>query len=74
MSYLVNDYTTPAIENRAREVQLELLAIGTHRAVSVADLLVAASAEVYGRRVLHVDQDFDMIAGVTGQHVERLQL
>lgn len=74
LSYLVNDYTTPAIENRAREVQLELLANGTHRAASVADLLVAASAEVYGRRVLHVDRDFDMIAGVTGQHVERLLL
>ena len=74
LSYLVQDYMTPAIENRAREVQLELLANGTHRAASVADLLVAASAEIYGRRVLHVDRDFDLIAAVTGQQIERLAL
>ena len=74
LSYFVRDYMTPAIENRAQEVQLALLANGTHRAASVADLLVAASAEVYGRRVLHVDRDFDLIAAVTGQQVERLAL
>lgn len=74
LNYFVRDYMTPAIENRAQEVQLELLANGTHRAASVADLLVAASAEVYGRRVLHVDRDFDLIAAVTGQQVERLAL
>ena len=74
LSYLVQDYMTPAIENRAREVQLELLTNGTHRAASVADLLVAASAEIYGRRVLHVDRDFDLIAAVTGQQIERLAL
>ncbi len=74
LNYFVRDYMTPAIENRAQEVQLALLANGTHRAASVADLLVAASAEVYGRRVLHVDRDFDLIAAVTGQQVERLAL
>jgi predicted nucleic acid-binding protein len=74
LGYFVQDYMTPAVENRAREVQLTLLANGTHRAASVADLLVAASAEIYGRRVLHVDRDFDLIAAVTGQQVERLAL
>lgn len=74
LGYFVQDYMTPAIENRAREVQLTLLANGAHRAASVADLLVAASAEIYGRRVLHVDRDFDLIAAVTGQQVERLAL
>lgn len=74
LGYFVQDYMTPAIENRAREVQLTLLANGTHRAASVADLLVAASAEIYGRRLLHVDRDFDLIAAVTGQQVERLAL
>lgn len=74
LGYFVQDYMTPAVENRAREVQLTLLANGTHRATSVADLLVAASAEIYGRRVLHVDRDFDLIAAVTGQQVERLAL
>lgn len=74
LGYFGQDYMTPAVENRAREVQLTLLANGTHRAASVADLLVAASAEIYGRRVLHVDRDFDLIAAVTGQQVERLAL
>jgi hypothetical protein len=46
---------------------------GHHRAVSVPDLVVAATAELTGLTVLHVDKDFDLIAGVTGQQVERLQ-
>jgi predicted nucleic acid-binding protein len=39
----------------------------------VADLLIAASAELTGATVLHVDKDFDLIASVTGQPVETLQ-
>jgi predicted nucleic acid-binding protein len=45
---------------------------GLHRAPSVPDLLIAATAELAGLSVLHVDKDFDVIAGITGQVVERL--
>jgi predicted nucleic acid-binding protein len=37
------------------------------RAVKHADLLIAAAARAAGREVLHYDEDFDRIAGVTGQ-------
>jgi hypothetical protein len=39
----------------------------------VPDLLVAATAELAGLTVLHVDKDFELIAGVTGQALERLR-
>ena len=35
---------------------------------------MAATAELNGWTVLHVDTDFDLIAEVTGQPVERLAL
>lgn len=38
------------------------------------DLLIAATAELAGLAVLHLDEDFDLIADVTGQQVERLSL
>jgi hypothetical protein len=66
------EYVTPAIEDRAVEVQLALAERGHHRAASIPDLLVAAIAERSELTVLHVDKDFDLIADVTGQPVERL--
>ena len=36
------------------------------------DLLIAATAESTGLTVLHADKDFDVIAELTGQDVERL--
>jgi predicted nucleic acid-binding protein len=45
---------------------------GHHRGPSVPDLLIAATAELHGLTVLHVDKDFELIAEVTGQPVERL--
>jgi predicted nucleic acid-binding protein len=45
-----------------------------HRAPSIPDLLIAAPAELAGLVVLHVDEDVDLIAGITGQPVERLRL
>lgn len=63
---------TPAIEQRAVAVQRMLADRGEHRAPSVPDLLVAATAEISGLVVLHVDKDFDLIAEVTGQPMERL--
>jgi len=66
------EYQTPAIEDRAIEVQLRLADLGQHRAPSVADLIVAATAELAGLTVVHLDKDFEMIAEVTVQPIERL--
>ena len=68
------EYLTPAIEDRAVEVQQLLADRGHHRAPAVPDLLIAATAELAGLVVLHHDKDFDLIAAVTGQQLERLQL
>ena len=66
------EYLTPAIEDRAVEVQTLLADRGQHRAASIPDLLVAAAAELARLTVLHFDKDFEIIADVTGQPVERL--
>ena len=66
------EYLTPAIEDRALEVQLLLADIGKHRAPSIPDLLIAATAELVGLIVLHVDKDFDVISELTGQPTHRL--
>lgn len=66
------EYLTPAIEERALAVQLLLAGKGQHRAPSIPDLLVAATAELAGLTVLHLDKDFDLIAAITGQPCERL--
>lgn len=63
---------TPRMEQRALEVQGLLAGRGQHRAASIPDLIVAATAELADLVVLHVDKDFDLIAGCTGQQVERL--
>ena len=65
---------TPVIEYRAVQVQMLLADCGQHRATSIPDLLVAATAEVVGLTLLHVDKDFELIASVTGQLVERLEI
>ncbi|GIE93157.1 PIN domain nuclease [Paractinoplanes rishiriensis] len=66
------EYLTSAIENRAFEVQLLLADRGQHRAPSIPDLLIAATAEKAGLTVLTVDKDFDLIAAITGQPAETL--
>ena len=68
------EYQTPAIEDRAVEVQMRLADQGRHRAPSVPDLIVAATAELAGLTVLHLDKDFELIAEITGQDLERLAL
>jgi predicted nucleic acid-binding protein len=67
-------YLTPTIEDRALEVQMLLADIGKHRAPSIPDLLIAATAELVGLTVLHVDKDFDVISELTGQPTHRLTL
>jgi len=68
------EYLTPIIEDRAVEVLTLLADRGQHRAPSLPDLLIAATAELAGLTVLHLDKDFDVIARVTGQPVERLNM
>ena len=66
------EYLTPAIEDRAVEVLALLAEHGHHRAPSIPDLIIAATAELAGLTVLHLDKDFELIAGITGQPAERL--
>lgn len=68
------EYLTPAAEDRAIEVQLLLADCGQHRAPSIPDLLVAATAEVSDLTVLAVDKDFELIAQITSQTIDRLRL
>lgn len=73
LSLMPVEYLTPAAEIRAAEVLRSLAERGQHRAASIADLLIAAAAETARLTVLHVDKDFELIAGVTGQATHRLQ-
>ena len=59
----------PGVFARALEVQHLLAHVGGlhHRSVKIADLLIAATAELAGAVVLHYDEDFDRIAACTGQ-------
>ncbi len=61
---------TRVVTDRARHVQRELVRAGHHRGPGVPDLLIAATAEVYGATVIHYDRDFDTIAAITNQAVE----
>jgi len=68
------EYLTPKIEDRALELQFALAERGHHRAPSVPDLLIAATAELANLTVLHLDKNFDLIAELTGQRLQRLDL
>jgi predicted nucleic acid-binding protein len=61
--------TGDAAFERALEVQRTLAHIGGlhHRSVKIADLVIAASAEIAGATMWHYDEDFDRIAAITGQ-------
>jgi hypothetical protein len=62
--------TTDEVVSRAIEVQNSLAHKGCHRALSVPDLLIAATAERHGLTVVHYDGDYDLIAEVTGQPMQ----
>jgi predicted nucleic acid-binding protein len=66
------EYLTPAVEDRAVEVLALLADRGQHRAPSLPDLIIAATAEMAGLTILHLDKDFELIAAITGQPAERL--
>ena len=74
LSLMPIEHLTPAMEDRAFEVQMLLADRGQHPAPSIPDLLIAATAEKTGLTVLAVDKDFDLIAEITGQSVETLAL
>ena len=60
--------------SRALEVYEKLAEKGGlhHRAVKHPDLLIAAAAEAAGIGVVHYDEDYDLIAQITGQQVRWL--
>ncbi|MDJ0355433.1 PIN domain nuclease [Paenarthrobacter sp. PH39-S1] len=68
------EYLTPLMEDRALAIQLLLADRGQHRAPSIPDLLIASCAELSGLTVLHLDKDFELIRGITGQAMERLRV
>ena len=73
LSRMILRWDTPApVTRRAYEVQGLLAASGHHRAPSIADLLLAATAESAGLTVLHCDKDFELIAEMTEQALYRL--
>ena len=51
----------------ASDIQEALTEKGQHRAASIPDLVVAATARATGLTVLHYDNDFDTIASLTEQ-------
>ncbi|MFC8371967.1 PIN domain nuclease [Streptomyces sp. NPDC057239] len=55
---------------RALEIQGLALSAGFHRALSPADVLIAATDERHRAAVLHHEGDFDMIASVSGLKAE----
>jgi predicted nucleic acid-binding protein len=62
-----------AVMDRALEVQRLLAAhSGNGHRRPIPDLIIAATAELHGAEVLHVDSDYDMIARVTDQPMRRL--
>lgn len=74
LSSMPVEYLTPAIEDRSVEILALLADKGLHRAPSIPDLMIAAAAELAGLTVLHLDKDFEVIADITGQPVERLNM
>jgi predicted nucleic acid-binding protein len=50
----------------AIETQDKAIAKGNHRAFSLADLVIASIAQRHRVTVLHYDEDYDQIAGLTG--------
>jgi len=73
-SRFIVEALSPAIEERAWDLINLLADKGQHRAPSIPDLLIAATAEKCGLTLLHLDKDFDLIAKFTGQSVEKLKI
>ncbi|MFQ6328410.1 PIN domain nuclease [Nocardia sp. CWNU-33] len=63
---------TEEVMDRALEVQGLLAEQGAHRQ-PIPDLITAATAEIHGATILHVDNDYQTIAAVTDQPHHRLK-
>ncbi|WP_378734782.1 PIN domain nuclease [Nocardia brasiliensis] len=59
--------TPDEVWDRVNEIQIELIRAGRHRALSMPDLVIAATAERHECTILHYDGDYDIVAAVTGQ-------
>jgi predicted nucleic acid-binding protein len=68
------EYLRPKIEDRALELQFALAERGHHRAPSIPDLLIAATAELSELAVLHMNKGFELIAELTDQRLQRLEM
>ena len=66
--------TTPAAWQRALEVHRLLAASGAghQRSVRLVDLIIAAVAERHGLPIVHIDEDYERIAGFTKQATRRV--
>jgi len=62
--------TPDEVWGTALAIQTEAIKRGRHRALSTADLVIAATAQRHGAVVLHYDGAYDQIAAVTGQPTE----
>ena len=70
LSFMPRVEVSERIVDRALDVQELMVRNGTHRAVGVPDLVLAACAEMHGLTLLHYDSDFDLIAAVSKQSTE----
>lgn len=70
---LIRDVPSEDLD-RAEQVQRLLAQRGQHRVPSIPDLLIAATAELGGHTILRLDKDFELIADITGQSQQRLNL
>jgi predicted nucleic acid-binding protein len=69
------EHLTPAIEDRAVEVLTLPAGRSQHRAPpSIPGLIIAATADLAGLTVLHLDEGSEVMTQVTGQPVERLSI
>jgi predicted nucleic acid-binding protein len=59
------EYLNPAVEDRAVAVQIALAERGQHRAASIPDVLIAATADLSKLTVLHLDKAVELIADLT---------
>ncbi len=69
---LIELANTPEVARTAREIQSALARRSQHRAAAAFDVLIAAFGVVYDAIILHNDRDFEAIAQVTGQTIERV--
>ncbi len=74
LSSMPVEYLSPAIEDRTVEILARIADQGKQRATSIPDLIIAATAELAGLTGLHLDKDFDLIAEITGQPMESLNI